>query len=114
MFFLGGRGGKRNRQDTVSRVGRWTTRVFKQPHFVIYYMLSSGRFAAACHQAIAKGVLDPRLPWADACAVGLRQSVELVHTLKTVKGLRLLVPPCYMLLYVIYLLYVICLLYVYF
>ena len=43
-------------------------------------------------QAIAKEVLDPRLPWADACAVRLRQPVDLVHTLKTVKGLLLLVP----------------------
>jgi hypothetical protein len=56
-------------------------------------MLSSGCFAAACLQAITKGVLDPRLSWADTCTVRLRQSVELVHTLKTVKGLRLLVPP---------------------
>ena len=41
----------------------------KQPCvYVIYYMLSSGSFAAACLQAIAKGVLDPRLPWADTCA----------------------------------------------
>ncbi len=69
MFFLGGRGGKRKCQVTVSRVGRWTTRAFKQPHFVIYYMLSSGSFAKACLQANTKGVLDPRLPWADTCAV---------------------------------------------
>jgi hypothetical protein len=46
----------------MGRVGRWTTRAFKQPHFVIYYMLSSGGFAAARLQAIAKGVLDPRCP----------------------------------------------------
>jgi hypothetical protein len=43
-FFLGGRGGKRKRQGTVSRVGRWTTRAFKQPHFVLYYILRSGSF----------------------------------------------------------------------
>jgi hypothetical protein len=92
-FFLEGRGGKRKRQGTVIRVGRWTTCTFKQPHFVIYYMLSSGCFTAACLQAIAKGVLDPRLPWAERALLGLRQSVDLVHTLKTVKGLLLLVPP---------------------
>jgi hypothetical protein len=28
-FFLGGRGGKRKSQGTVSRVGHWTTRAFK-------------------------------------------------------------------------------------
>jgi hypothetical protein len=32
-------------------------------------MLSSGSFAATCLQVIAKGVLDPRLPWADTCVV---------------------------------------------
>ncbi len=31
-------------------------------------MLRSGGFAASCLQSIAKGVLDPRLPWADTCA----------------------------------------------
>ncbi len=68
MFFLGGGGGggggKRKCQGMVSRVGRWTTCVFKQPHFVIYYMLRSGGFTAAYLQTIVKGVLDPRLPWA--------------------------------------------------
>jgi hypothetical protein len=59
----------------------------------IYYMLGSGSFAATCLQTIAKGVLDPRLPWADTFAVRLRQPVDLVHALKTVKGLLLLVPP---------------------
>ncbi len=63
MFFFGGRGGKRKLQVMVSRVGRWTMHAFKQPHFVIYYVLNSGGFTAGCLQAITKGVLDPRLPW---------------------------------------------------
>ncbi len=37
-------------------------------------MLGSGSFAATCLQAIAKGVLDPRSPWADTFAVRLRQA----------------------------------------
>ena len=69
IFFLGGRGGKRKRQGTVSRVGRWTTLAFKQPHFVLYYILRSGSFAAACLQTITKGVLDPRYPGQRTCAV---------------------------------------------
>ena len=73
---------------------RRTMRVPNSPQCVcIYYMLGSGSFAATCLQAIAKGVLDPRLPWADTFAVRLRQPVDLVHALKTVKGLLLLVPP---------------------
>ncbi len=59
--------------------------------YIIYYAVVF--FAATCLQVIAKGVLDPRLPWTDTFAVRLRQSVDLVHTLKTVKGLLLLVPP---------------------
>ncbi len=92
MFFLGGRGGKRKRQGTVSRVGRWTTHAFKQSHFVIYYMLISGGFSAACLQAITQGVLDPRLPWAERALFRFRQPVDLVHALRTVKGMLLLVP----------------------
>jgi hypothetical protein len=60
--------------------------------YVIYYMLGSGSFAATCLQDIAKGVFDPRLPWADTFTVRLRQPVDLVHVLKTVRGLLLLVP----------------------
>ncbi len=56
-------------------------------------MLSSGGFATSCLQVIAKGVLDPRLPWAERALLGLRQPCDLVHTLKTVEGLILLVPP---------------------
>ncbi len=63
------RGGKRKCQDTVSRVGRWTTRAFKQSHFVLYFILRSGSFVAACLQVIANGDFDPRLPWADRCVV---------------------------------------------
>ncbi len=57
-FFLGGRGGKRKRQVTVSKVGRWTTRAFKQSHFVLCYILGRGSFATLCLQTVAKGVLD--------------------------------------------------------
>jgi hypothetical protein len=66
----------------------------KQPCvYVIYYMLSSGGFVAACLQAIAKGVLDPRLTWAERALLVFDDPVDLVHSLKTVKGLLLLVPP---------------------
>ncbi len=47
--------------------------------YVIYYMLDSGSFAATCLQDIAKGVLDPRLPWADTFDVRLRQPVDLEY-----------------------------------
>jgi hypothetical protein len=56
-------------------------------------MLISGGFVAACLQSIAKGVLDPRLPWAERALLDFDDPVDLVHGLKTVKGLLLLVPP---------------------
>jgi hypothetical protein len=37
-----------------------------------------------CLQTTAKGDLDPRLTWADTCAVRLRQPVDLVHMYMTV------------------------------
>jgi hypothetical protein len=95
MFFLGGAGeGKRNSRARLPRRFRRTTRVPNIPVYVIYYIFRSGGFAAApCLQTTTKGDLDPRFPWADTCAVRLRQPVDLVHALKTVKGLLLLVPP---------------------
>ncbi len=87
FFFLwipGRRTAETFSQDDTSSKHPWV--------YVIYYMLNSGGFAVVCLQDIAKGVLDPRLPWADTCAVRLRQPVDLVHGLKTVKGLLLLVP----------------------
>ncbi len=93
-FFLGGRGrGRGTPGHVLPRRFRRTTRVPNSPVYVIYYMLSSGGFAAACLQAIAKGVLDPRCPGQTRALFKLRQPVDLFHALKTVKGLLHLVPP---------------------
>jgi hypothetical protein len=73
IFFLGGRGGKRKHQGTVSRVGRWTTHTFKQSHFVLYYILRSGSFTTVCLQAIANGDPDPRCPGQTGALFRLRQ-----------------------------------------
>jgi hypothetical protein len=66
-FFLGGEGkGKRNSRESIVETFSQDDTSSKQPCvYVIYYMLNSGGFVASCLQAIAKGVLDPRLPWAD-------------------------------------------------
>ena len=98
IFFFGEAGkGKRNSRsrntETMRRCFAGRCEFRTACVYVIYYMLGSGSFAAACLQDIVKGVLDPRLPWADTFAVRLRQSVDLVRALKTVKGLLLLVPP---------------------
>ena len=71
IFFFGGEGeGKRNSRARNAETFSQDDASSKQPCvYVIYYMLSSGSFAAACLQAIAKGVLDPRLPWSDTCAL---------------------------------------------
>jgi hypothetical protein len=69
--FLGGAGeGKRSSRVRVAEKFSQDEWVPNIPVCVLYYMLSSGGFAAACLQAIAKGgFLDPRTPWADACDV---------------------------------------------
>ncbi len=69
--FLGGSGGEEKapghgQQGRSLDDARFQTAPF---FFVIYYMLISESFASACRQSITKGVLDPRLPWADTCAV---------------------------------------------
>ena len=91
LFSWGGGGGKRSSRARVAERFSQDDASSKQPF--IYSIFRSGGFAAACLQVIAKGVLDPRLPWADTCVVRLRQPVDLGHALKTVSGLLLLVPP---------------------
>jgi hypothetical protein len=63
MFFLGGQGGKRKHQGMVSRVGHWTTRVFKQTHFVISYVVRCSDFdnpsTCSTHED-GEGVATPR------------------------------------------------------
>jgi len=71
FFFWGGAGeGKRNSRARNAETFSQDDASSKHPCvYVIYYMLSSGGFTVACLQAIAKGVLDPQLPWADTCAI---------------------------------------------
>jgi hypothetical protein len=113
MFFSrGGGGGEEELQDTTDETFSQDDASSKQPCLCYILYISQWGFRCPCLQAITKGVHDPRLTWTDTCAVRLRQPVDLVHALKTVKGLLHLVYVCYMLLYVICLVYVICLLYV--
>jgi hypothetical protein len=54
--FLGGAGeGKRSSRVRVAEKFSQDERAPKSPVCVIYYMLSSGGFAAACHETITKG-----------------------------------------------------------
>ena len=89
--FLGGAGaGKRSSRarfaEKFSQNGGLRTALFG----VIYYMLSSGGFAAACLQDIAKGVSS--ILGRVRC-FRLQQLVDLFTLLTTVEGLLLLGPP---------------------
>ena len=94
MFFSWGGGGGEEEapgQVLLSRFRR-TTRAFKQSHFyVIYSILISGGFAAACFRPSRK--VDPRCPGQRTCAVQASTARRPLHASKTVKGLLLLVPP---------------------
>jgi hypothetical protein len=88
-FFLG-----EELQDTTAETFSQDDTSSKQPCLCyILYISQWGCRCCICLQDIAKEVLDPRLPWTDTCAVRLRQPVDLVLALKTVKGLLRLVPP---------------------
>jgi hypothetical protein len=82
MIFLwvpwGGRGrGLRKRLVTFSRVVfHWTTRVFKQTHFLCYIL---------CFRTITNGVPDPRCPGQTRDLLKFRQPDDLFHTMKTMK-----------------------------
>jgi hypothetical protein len=68
--FSWGDGGGRETTRACS-VGSVTGRrtLSNSPIYVIYYMLSSGGFVAACLQSIGKGFLDPWYPGQCTCAV---------------------------------------------
>jgi hypothetical protein len=91
-FFLGGGGGEEELQGTTAETFSQDDTSSKQSCLCYILYIDQWGFAAVCLQANTKGVLDPRLPWTDTYTVRLRQLVDLVHTLKTVKGLLLLVP----------------------
>ena len=93
-FFLGGRGRGRGVPGRVLLRSFRRTAGSKQPCVCIYYMLSSGGFAAACLQAIAKGVSSILgRPGQTRAMFQASTTRRPVHTLTTVEGLLLLVPP---------------------
>jgi hypothetical protein len=93
MFFWGGRGRGRGTPGHDCRDVFAGRREFQTSLCYVLYILQWRCPCRTCLQVIAKAVLDPRLSWTDTYAVRLRQPVDLVHALKTVKGLLLLVPP---------------------
>ena len=96
VSFLGGEGeGKRNSRARNAETMRrcFAGRCEFQTACLCYILyIAQWKFRCSMRKDIAKGVLDPRLPWADTVAVRLRQPVDLVHALKTVKVLLLLGP----------------------
>ena len=94
IFFLGGAGGKRTSKAHNAETFSQDDASSKQPCvYVIYYMLSSGGFAAACLRSSRRGSSILDCPGQTRALLRLQQPVDLVHVLKTVKGLLLLVPP---------------------
>ncbi len=92
--FLGGEGeGKRNSRVRLTRRFHSTTRVPNNPVYVIYYILCSGGISAGYTRQ--SRTVTPILDVLDRHVLCFRsrQPVDLVHVLKTVKGLLILVPP---------------------
>jgi hypothetical protein len=89
MFFLGGwRRGKPSRVRVAEKFSQ-DERAPNSPVCVLYYMLSSGGFAAACLQAIAKGGSSILGRPGQTCVMSRSSTTRRpVHTLTTVEGLR--------------------------
>ncbi len=65
-----------------------------RPIFLCYILyIDQWKFRCSMRQIIANGVPDPRCPGQTRVMFGRQQPVDLVHVLKTVKGLLLHVPP---------------------
>jgi hypothetical protein len=90
MFFLGGRGRGRGDPGCVLLTSFRRTSGLQTALFcVLYYMLSSGGFTAACLQAITKGgssILER--PGQTRAMSRASTTGRPVHTLTTVEGLR--------------------------
>ncbi len=86
IFFLGGRGGKRKRQGTVSRVGRWMTCAFKQPHFVLLLYITQWKFRCSMSsghrerwsRSFTMPGSDPRIR--HRIQTGMFRSIRVDHT----------------------------------
>jgi hypothetical protein len=96
MFFLGGAGeGKRSSRARFAERFSQNGGLQTAPILCfIYYMLSSGGFDAACLQVITKGVSSILGRPGQTCAMFQASTTRRpVHTLTTVEGLPILVPP---------------------
>jgi hypothetical protein len=81
--------GKRSSRVRVAEKFSQDERAPNSPVSVLYYMLSSGGFAAACLQTIAKGGSSILGRPGQTCATSRTSTTRRpVHTLTTVEGLR--------------------------
>jgi hypothetical protein len=97
IFFLGGRGRGRGTPGHNCRGVFTGRREFQTTLFMLYIIyycaVEVSKFRCSMRQTIANGDPDPRCPGQTRVMFGIRQPVDLVHALKTLKGLLLLVPP---------------------
>ena len=93
FLFLGGRGrGRGSARASTAFAGRRA--LSNSPIFLCYILyIEQRRFHCCMLQTIAKSALDLDALGRARALFRLRQPVDLVHTLKTVKGMLLLVPP---------------------
>ena len=95
MFFLGGRGRGRGVPGRVLLRSFRRTAGSKQPLCMFILYVEQWRFRCSMSSGHReRGFFDPRTPWADACDVsGFNNSSTCSHSVTTVEGLLLLVPP---------------------
>ena len=91
-FSWGVGGGEEELQGTTAEAFSQDDASSKQPCLCYILYIAQWKFRCSMRQTIANGVPDPRCPGQVRALFRLREPVDLVHTLKTVKGLLLLVP----------------------
>jgi hypothetical protein len=96
MFFLGGAGeGKRSSRARFAEKFSQNGGLRTAP--ILCYILYVEQWRFRCSMSSGhreRGFFDPRTPWADACDVsGFNNSSTCSHSVTTVEGLLLLVPP---------------------
>jgi hypothetical protein len=93
MFFLEWAGGEKKTPGHGQQGRSLDDTRFQTVPFCYILYIAQWKFRCSMRQTIPNGDPDPRCPGQTGAIFRLRQSVDLVHVLKTMEGLLFLVPP---------------------
>jgi hypothetical protein len=91
-FFLGGTGGEEKASGHGQQGRSLDDALFQTAPFCFILYITQWKFRCRMRQTISNGGTNPRCPGQTGVLFRFRHPVDLVHALKTMKGLCLLVP----------------------